>query len=148
MTLDFSMTVRQEWFPAGLAFYRGTLLYSYPIPYRETKKTRGFKCTERCPARSFRPTGPWNWGVRFCGAGDCSAEVETVGTGRSAKLRVKAKRVAEWVDPDPSREVTPFPLPGTGSFEGQGEETRIDLVPMASAPLRVSVFPEFHDPLH
>ena len=148
VTLDFPMTVRQEWFPAGLAFYRGALLYSYPIPYRETRKTKGFKCTERCPARSFRPTGPWNWGVRFCGAGDCSAEVETVGKGRSTKLRVKAKRVAEWTDPDPSREVTPFPLPGTGSFEGQGEEVKIDLVPMASAPLRVSVFPEFHDPLH
>lgn len=145
VTLDFPLAVRQEWFPAGLAFYRGALLYSYPIPYAETKTTKGFKCTERCPARSFRPTGPWNWGVRFCGVGDCAAEVTTVGTGREAKLRVRAKRIPEWADPDPSREVTPSPLSGTESFAGEGVETMIDLVPMAAAPLRISVFPELRN---
>ncbi len=142
VVIDIPIATRQEWFPGGISFLRGPVLYGYPIPCIEQKTFNGFKCTSRCPAYEYRPSGPWNYGVMLYEPARVHEFVETEGEGRDLAVLVRAHRISDWKCSTERSEVTPNIPERDEPFSIEGEGELLKLKPMCDTRLRISVFPE------
>ena len=145
-----------RWANDAIAVTRGPLLYALKIDAKETPRTAAdwpilkkdaagvVRDVELgMPMRLMEPTAPWNYALVADAAGKPS--FICVGDGINRRLRVSAARTSSggWglMRRDaPGRAVDP-PRSPVLPLELEGDAVEIELVPIALAQLRISLFP-------
>ncbi len=145
-----------RWENDSLAVTRGPLLYALRIDAKETSRTAAdWPILKRdaagvvrdvelgMPMRLMEPTAPWNYALVADAAGKPS--FTCVGEGIDRRLRVKAVRTSSggWglMRRDASGRAVDPPRSPVLPLELEGDAAEIELVPIALAQLRISLFP-------
>lgn len=145
-----------RWENDSLAVTRGPLLYALRIDAKETPRTAAdWPILKRdaagvvrdvelgMPMRLMEPTAPWNYALVADAAGKPS--FTCVGEGIDRRLRVKAVRTSSggWglMRRDASGRAVDPPRSPVLPLELEGDVAEIELVPIALAQLRISLFP-------
>ncbi len=145
-----------RWENDSLAVTRGPLLYALRIDAKETPRTAAdWPILKRdaagvvrdvelgMPMRLMEPTAPWNYALVADAAGKPS--FTCVGEGIDRRLRVKAVRTSSggWglMRRDASGRAVDPPRSPVLPLELEGDAAEIELVPIALAQLRISLFP-------
>lgn len=145
-----------RWENDSLAVTRGPLLYALRIDAKETQRTAAdWPILKRdaagvvrdvelgMPMRLMEPTAPWNYALVADAAGKPS--FTCVGEGLDRRLRVNAVRTSSggWglMRRDASGRAVDPPRSPVLPLELEGDAAEIELVPIALAQLRISLFP-------
>ena len=145
-----------RWENDSLAVTRGPLLYALRIDAKETPRTAAdWPILKRdaagvvrdvelgMPMRLMEPTAPWNYALVADAAGKPS--FTCVGEGIDRRLRVNAVRTSSggWglMRCDASGRAVDPPRSPVLPLELEGDAAEIELVPIALAQLRISLFP-------
>ena len=145
-----------RWENDSLAVTRGPLLYALRIDAKETPRTAAdWPILKRdaagvvrdvelgMPMRLMEPTAPWNYALVADAAGKPS--FTCVGEGLDRRLRVNAVRTSSggWglMRRDASGRAVDPPRSPVLPLELEGDAAEIELVPIALAQLRISLFP-------
>ena len=145
-----------RWENDSLAVTRGPLLYALRIDAKETSRTAAdWPILKRdaagvvrdvelgMPMRLMEPTAPWNYALVADAAGKPS--FTCVGEGIDRRLRVNAVRTSSggWglMRRDASGRAVDPPRSPVLALELEGDVAEIELVPIALAQLRISLFP-------
>ena len=145
-----------RWENDSLAVTRGPLLYALRIDAKETPRTAAdWPILKRdaagvvrdvefgMPMRLMEPTAPWNYALVADAAGKPS--FTCVGEGIDRRLRVNAVRTSSggWglMRRDASGRAVDPPRSPVLALELEGDVAEIELVPIALAQLRISLFP-------
>jgi len=145
-----------RWENDSLAVTRGPLLYALRIDAKETPRTAAdWPILKRdaagvvrdvelgMPMRLMEPTAPWNYALVADAAG--KPFFTCVGEGIDRRLRVKAVRTSSggWglMRRDASGRAVDPPRSPVLPLELEGDAAEIELVPIALAQLRISLFP-------
>lgn len=145
-----------RWENDSLAVTRGPLLYALRIDAKETPRTAAdWPILKRdaagvvrdvelgMPMRLMEPTAPWNYALVADAAGKPS--FTCVGEGIDRRLRVNAVRTSSggWglMRRDASGRAVDPPRSPVLPLELEGDAAEIELVPIALAQLRISLFP-------
>lgn len=145
-----------RWENDSLAVTRGPLLYALRIDAKETQRTAAdWPILKRdaagvvrdvelgMPMRLMEPTAPWNYALVTDAAGKPS--FTCVGEGLDRRLRVNAVRTSSggWglMRRDASGRAVDPPRSPVLPLELEGDAAEIELVPIALAQLRISLFP-------
>ena len=145
-----------RWENDSLAVTRGPLLYAFRIDAKETPRTAAdWPILKRdaagvvrdvelgMPMRLMEPTAPWNYALVADAAGKPS--FTCVGEGIDRRLRVNAVRTSSggWglMRRDASGRAVDPPRSPVLPLELEGDAAEIELVPIALAQLRISLFP-------
>lgn len=145
-----------RWENDSLAVTRGPLLYALRIDAKEMQRTAAdWPILKRdaagvvrdvelgMPMRLMEPTAPWNYALVADAAGKPS--FTCVGEGLDRRLRVNAVRTSSggWglMRRDASGRAVDPPRSPVLPLELEGDAAEIELVPIALAQLRISLFP-------
>jgi hypothetical protein len=145
-----------RWENDSLAVTRGPLLYALRIDAKETPRTAAdWPILKRdaagvvrdvelgMPMRLMEPTAPWNYALVADAAGKPS--FTCVGEGIDRRLRVNTVRTSSggWglMRRDASGRAVDPPRSPVLPLELEGDAAEIELVPIALAQLRISLFP-------
>jgi beta-L-arabinofuranosidase (glycosyl hydrolase family 127)/glycosyl hydrolase family 127 (putative beta-L-arabinofuranosidase) len=146
--LRLPMRVRaSRWFNESTALERGPLVFSLKIGEDWRQITQGMKNPARPPAKDWEvhPTTPWNYGLAIGDEGEppgIEVEERPIGSapfspaGAPVELRVKGRRLSEWVVVEGSAAAPPrSPAASSAPLE------TLTLIPYGSAKLRITAFP-------
>jgi hypothetical protein len=146
--LRLPMKVRaSRWFNDSTSLERGPLVFSLKIGEDWKEVKQGMQRPARPPAKDWEvhPTTPWNYGLAMDDAAEpAGIEVaeKPIGAmpfspaGAPVELRVKGRRLPEWVLVDGSAGAPPrSPAASSSPVE------TLTLIPYGSAKLRITAFP-------
>ncbi len=152
ITLKVPMEVNlSAWPDDGVAVERGPLVYSLPIQSKDEVIADRARASAQFPAIARTPVQPWNYALDLNGGAPKVKSAETAAQSNypwdhpPVKIEVPVRRVPAWILKTYFDDRLGVPVTTTPSFPDSigsfGEPEIIELVPLGSTLLRITVFP-------